>query len=95
MRTITYNGVTVEYKSSHRALYDYELLAGKDKIITYADSLKLMYCILRTQLRKHGVTFDLDMEGFVDWLDANSDALKGIVLKDPAEDSEESGDKKK
>jgi len=96
MKTINYNGTLLEYKSSHRALYEYEKLSGKDNVTTYTDSLMLWYCITKTQAKREGVVFDLDFEGFVDWLDAHPEALDGIKVEKEKEDkaSEKSGPKK-
>lgn len=80
MKTITYNGTVLEYKSSHRALYEYEKLAGKDDTVTYTDSLRLIFCIVKTQAARAGVKFDLDLEAFIDWLDAHPEALEGIIV---------------
>ena len=89
MKTITYNGAVLEYKSSHRALVDYEMLAGKDKVDTYIDSLKLMHCIVKTQAKRNKVPFNLEFDEFVDWLDENPNALQGIVVDKKAAPSPE------
>lgn len=95
MKTITYNGNVIEYKSSHRALYEYEKLAGKDDVTTYSDSLRLMYCIVKTQAAREKVKFALDFEAFIDWLDAHPEALEGMVVEKVEEQSAGTGKAKK
>lgn len=82
MKTVNYNGTLLEYKSTHRSLVEYEKMSGKDKVDTYTDSLRLMYCIIKFQAKAMDVKFDLDFDGFIDWLDKNPDALQGFVIEE-------------
>lgn len=95
MKTITYNGTKLEYKSSHKALYEYELLSGKDEVKTYKDSLMLWYCIVKTQAKRAGIVFDLDLEGFIDWLDEHPEAMEGIKVSKEEMEAIDDGTKKK
>ena len=94
MKTINYNGNALEYKSTHKALYEYELMAGKDDVTTYTDSLRLMYCIVKTQAKKAGVKFELEFEQFIDWLDDNPEALKGITIEKETTSKDDQAKKK-
>jgi len=80
MQIVNFNGNRIEYKSSHRALREYERLFGKpaDQLETYTDTTNLMYVIVKTQAKKQGVEFELTVEEFIDWLDDNEGALEGF-----------------
>ena len=93
MKTVTYNKTKLEYKSTHRALRDYALIKGSDRVDNYADTLQLMYCIVKAQAKIAGIKFDLDLDAFVDWLDMNPDALEGFTADE--EVAEVKGDGKK
>lgn len=91
MKTINYNGNLIEYKSSHRGLNDYAVMKGSDEVDGYNDTLKLMFCLTRAQAKIKGIKFDLDLEQFIDWLDANPDAIQGFVLAEAADNEKEPG----
>lgn len=80
MQIVKFNGERIEYKSSHKALREYERIFGKpaDKIETYTDSTNLMYAIVRTNAIKQGIKFEMTVDEFIDWMDDNPGALEGF-----------------
>jgi hypothetical protein len=96
METVNFKGHKLEYKRTFRALVEYERLFGKpaDEIKGFTEIMNLMHTIVSTQAKKQGVEFNLTVDEFIDWLDANPDALEGFNFDKEEAKTKEDKEKK-